>query len=148
MLTIVSPRRQPPIGRALAITAKRVSRAFDDALAEAGGSRPVWLILLALKTAPPQTQRELAGAVGIEGATLTRQLAAMQRAGLVTRERAPGNRRVQRVQLTDEGEEAFLALREAAVRFDARIRAGLSDEDVDRLRELLATLEANSAKSS
>jgi MarR family transcriptional regulator for hemolysin len=69
----------------------------------------------------------------------------MQRAGLVTRERVPENRRVQRVQLTADGEQAFLALRDAAMRFDARIRAGLSDEDVGRLRELLAMLEANSA---
>jgi MarR family transcriptional regulator, transcriptional regulator for hemolysin len=141
----VPPPRQQPIGLALAGTAKRLSRAFDDTLAEAGGSRPVWLILLALKVQPPQTQRELAAAVGIEGATLTHHLDAMQRAGLVTRERMPENRRVQRVELTEDGERTFLRLRDAAVRFDARIRAGLSDADVDRLRELLETLETNSA---
>jgi len=27
-----------------------VSRAFDDALAEAGGSLPVWLVLISLKS--------------------------------------------------------------------------------------------------
>ncbi len=135
--------RQQPIGLALAATAKRLSRAFDAALAEAGGSRPVWLVLLALKTRPPQTQRGLAAAVGIEAATLTRHLDAMARDGLVTRERTPENRRVQRVALTDEGERRFLALRAAAVRFDARIRAGLDDVDVARLRELLAAIEAN-----
>jgi MarR family transcriptional regulator for hemolysin len=139
------PARQQPIGLALASTAKRLSRAFDDTLAEAGGSRPVWLILLALKVQPPQTQRELAAAVGIEAATLTHHLDAMQRAGLVTRERMPDNRRVQRVELTEDGERTFLRLRDAAVRFDTRIRAGLSDADVDRLRELLETLETNSA---
>ena len=67
----------------------------------------------------------------------------MARDGLVTRERTPENRRVQRVALTDEGERRFLALRAAAVRFDARIRAGLDDDDVARLRELLAAIEAN-----
>jgi MarR family transcriptional regulator for hemolysin len=139
------PARQQPIGLALAATAKRLGRIFDDTLAEAGGSRPVWLILLALKVQPPQTQRELAAAVGIEGATLTHHLDAMQRAGLVTRERMPENRRVQRVELTEDGERTFLRLRDAAMRFDTRIRAGLSDADVDRLRELLATLETNSA---
>jgi MarR family transcriptional regulator, transcriptional regulator for hemolysin len=141
------PPRQQPIGLALASTAKRLSRAFDDTLAEAGGSRPVWLILLALKVEPPQTQRELAAAVGIEGATLTHHLDAMQRAGLVTRERMPENRRVQRVELTEDGERTFLRLRDAAVRFDTRIRAGLSDADVDCLRKLLTTLETNSAAS-
>lgn len=147
MLTIAPPPRQQPIGLALATTAKRLGRAFDDALAEAGGSRPTWLILLALKIQPPQTQRELAATVGIEGATLTHQLHAMQRAGLVTRERLPENRRVQRVSLTAEGERTFLRLREAAVQFDKRIRTGISDEDIERLRTLLATLEANSAAS-
>jgi MarR family transcriptional regulator for hemolysin len=141
----MSPPRQQPIGLALASAAKRLSRAFDDTLAEAGGSRPVWLILLALKVQPPQTQRELAAAVGIEGATLTHHLDAMQRAGLVTRERMPENRRVQRVELTEDGERTFLRLRDAAMQFDTRIRAGLTDADVDRLRELLATIETNSA---
>jgi MarR family transcriptional regulator for hemolysin len=141
----MSPPGQQPIGLALAMTAKRLGRAFDDALVEAGGSRPTWLILLALKIQPPQTQRELAAAVGIEGATLTHHLDAIQRAGLVTRERLPENRRVQRVELTQQGERTFLRLREAARQFDTRIRTGLSDDDIGRLRELLATLEANSA---
>jgi MarR family transcriptional regulator for hemolysin len=71
----------------------------------------------------------------------------MQRAGLVTRERPPENRRVQRIALTEEGERTFLRLRSAAQQFDARIRTGLSDEDIGRLRELLAVLDANSAAS-
>jgi MarR family transcriptional regulator for hemolysin len=139
------PPRQRPIGLVVASTAKRLGRAFDEALAEAGGSRPVWLILLALKAQRPPTQRALATAVGIEGATLSHHLDAMQRSGLVMRERLPDNRRVQRVALTAEGEQMFLRLRDAAAAFDRRIRAGLADEDVARLRELLAALEANSA---
>ena len=139
------PARQQPIGLALAATAKRLGRAFDDTLAEAGGSRPVWLILLTLKVQPPQTQRELAAAVGIEGATLTHHLDAMERAGLVTRSRDPANRRVQRVELTEEGEAAFQRLRKVASAFDARLRAGLSAGDVKQLRELLGRMHANVA---
>ncbi|MGI8512054.1 MAG: MarR family winged helix-turn-helix transcriptional regulator [Solirubrobacteraceae bacterium] len=139
----MSRPRQQPIGLALANTAKRLSRAFDDALAEAGGSRPVWLILLSLKARRPETQRDLAEAVGIQGATLTHHLEGMERTGLVRRERLPENRRVQRVQLTRKGERTFLRLRDAAVSFDAQIRTGLGDGDVERLREALATLEAN-----
>lgn len=135
--------RQQPIGLALANTAKRVSRAFDDALAKAGGSRPTWLILLALKAQRPETQRELAEAVGIEGATLTHHLDAMERAGLVTRERVEGNRRVQRVALTPKGERTFLRLRDAAVRHDERLREGIAAKDLERLRAVLARMEEN-----
>src|SRR4051812_23501886 len=109
----VRPTRTP-IGLQLASTAKVVSRAFDDALATAGGSRPEWLVLLAIKTRQVTSQRDLAVAVGIQGATLTHHLHAMEQSGLVTRERDPANRRVQFVVLTPSGEEAFLRLRTAA----------------------------------
>jgi MarR family transcriptional regulator for hemolysin len=134
-----------PIGLRLARTAKSLNRAFDQALAEAGGSLPAWLILLSLKSRRWGTQRELAGAIGIEGATLTHHLDSLERAGLVTRSRDPANRRVHRVELTEAGDAAFQRMREAATAFDARLRAGLGEDDVQRLRELLAALDANVA---
>ena len=133
----------PPIGLHLANAAKIVSRAFDDALVAAGGSRPEWLILLAIKTRDVASQRELADAVGIQGATLTHHLHAMETAGLVARERDPDNRRVQFVELTRAGEAAFLRLREAAMRFDKQLRRGLSDQDVAVLSDTLSRLTAN-----
>jgi MarR family transcriptional regulator for hemolysin len=64
----MSPRpADVPIGLQLAGTARRVGRAFDAALAAAGGSRPTWLVLLAVKTRKAANQRELAAAVGIQG---------------------------------------------------------------------------------
>jgi MarR family transcriptional regulator for hemolysin len=132
-----------PIGLHLARTAKVVSRAFDDALAEAGGSRPVWLILVSLKSGTWATQRELAKSLGIEGATLTHHLDGLERGGLVSRSRDPDNRRVQRVELTKKGDKLFHRLRDAAVNFDEGLRDGISERDVDRLRALLGRLEAN-----
>ena len=48
-----------PIGLRLAQTARAVERAFDEAPAAAGGTLPVWLILLNLKVRKPANQREL-----------------------------------------------------------------------------------------
>ena len=126
-----------PIGRQLAGTAKIVSRAFDDALAEAGGSVPVWLVLISLKSQRLRNQRELAAAVGIREATLTHHLNSMDEQGLITRRRDPANRRVHLVELTDAGEAAFDRLRGAATDFDKRLRAGLSDEDMERIEASL-----------
>src|ERR1700685_2374098 len=82
-----------PIGLRLAQASRTVERAFDAALAEAGGSLPVWLVLLNLKVRRPGNQRELAEAVGVREATLTHHLNAMDSAGLTTRRRDPTNRR-------------------------------------------------------
>jgi MarR family transcriptional regulator for hemolysin len=139
----VSRPLRPPIGRQLASTAKTVSRAFDDALATAGGSVPIWLVLISLKSQPLRNQRELAAAVGIREATLTHHLNSMDEQGLITRRRDPANRRVHLVEMTDAGEAAFYRLRDAATDFDQRLRAGLSDEDTNQLADLLRRLEAN-----
>ena len=48
----------PPIGLQLDQAARLLSRAFDDAFADAGGSLPVWLVLLNLKTRTVTSQRK------------------------------------------------------------------------------------------
>ena len=135
-----------PIGLSLASAARIVSRAFDDALAEAGGSLPVWLVLLNLKIGRAANQRELAAAVGITEATLTHHLNAMEASGLVTRRRDRENRRIHVVELTDAGETAFLRLRESAMAFDRKLRRGLSADELATLERVLGRLAANVAK--
>jgi MarR family transcriptional regulator, transcriptional regulator for hemolysin len=124
-------------------TAKGLSRAFDDVLVAAGGSSPVWQVLRVLSSGPHRTQADLAAVIGVRQPTLTHHLDAMERAGLVTRTREDANRRVQIVTVTEAGEQLFLRLRRAAASFDGRLRAGLDDEDVARLRRLLDQLAEN-----
>jgi MarR family transcriptional regulator, transcriptional regulator for hemolysin len=134
-----------PIGLRLNQAARTVGRAFDEALAGAGGTLPVWLILLNLKIRKPGTQRELAEAVGIREATLTHHLNAMDADGLVTRTRDSANRRIQVVTLTEKGDQAFQSLATAAIAFDAKLRTGLADADLATLETLLTRLSANVA---
>ncbi len=141
------PPARLPIGRQLALTARLVSRAFDEALAAAGGSVPVWLVLLTLKTQQIRNQRELADTVGIREATLTHHLNLMDSRGLITRRRDPTNRRVHLVELTPAGEAAFDQLRGAAASFDLRLRSGFSDSELGTLAGLLGRLEHNAAGS-
>src|ERR1700716_1820422 len=101
------PPATTPVGVLLNRTAKAARQAFDAALAEAGGSLSTWLVLLSVKARGWDNQRELADAVGIQEATLTHHLNAMEADGLLTRTRDPANRRIHQVQLTDEGENLF-----------------------------------------
>ena len=132
-----------PIGATVTSTAKALGRAFDGALAAVGGSTPTWLVLRELQSRQLGTQGELAAVLGITQPTLSHHLDGLERAGLVTRTRDPGNRRVQRLAVTEAGEQVFLRLRRAAAAFEGRLRAGLDDDDVTTLRTLLARLEEN-----
>jgi MarR family transcriptional regulator, transcriptional regulator for hemolysin len=133
----------PPIGLLLAATSKAVGRAFNDALAENGGSIPIWLILNALKTEPRRTQLDLARAVGIEGPTLTRHLDGLEHAGLVERQRGTADRRAVQVELTRAGHALHGRLLRAVISFNKELRTGLSGDDVETLRRLLHQLQAN-----
>lgn len=133
----------PPIGLALSRTAKVAGRAFDEFLSAAGGSLPTWLIMASLKTRRLGNQRELAAAVGIESATLTHHLNAMEAKGLLTRRRDPANRRIHVVELTENGERLFHRLRDAAVAHDKRLRAGLSSDDITHLARVLDRMRRN-----
>jgi MarR family transcriptional regulator, transcriptional regulator for hemolysin len=118
-----------PLGLHLARVSRAASRAFDDALAEAGGSLPVWLVLVSLK--------------GGGLATLTHHLNTMESAGLVIRRRDPANRRLHLVEMTPEGDALFFRLRDAAMAFDKRLRTGFSASEVTQLETLLTRLRDN-----
>ncbi len=134
-----------PIGLDVSHTGRLLSRAFNDALVAAGGSLPQWLVLTALKRGDHAMQRDLAEAIGIEGATLTHHLNRMEDDGYVRRERAAGDRRSQLVTLTPAGERQFAALLREVVAFDEQLRAGFSERELTTLRKLLARLRENAA---
>lgn len=132
-----------PIGRELSFAAKALDRAFNAALVEAGGSLPMWLVLLSAKREGCLKQHDLARAVGIESPTLTRHLDGLESSGLVSRSRDPDDRRVMRVELTDAGEEVFERLRQAAMAFDRKLRSGVGEEELDAFRATLHRLVGN-----
>lgn len=134
---------RPPIGLTLARSAKDISAAFNEALAQAGGSLPIWIVLISLKTQRLGNQRELARAIGIQGATLTHHLNAMETGGLITRRRAPDNRRIHLVEVTETGETLFRRLRTAVVAFDQRLRGGISDDELAAFESVLNRLRGN-----
>ncbi|HET6729219.1 MAG TPA: MarR family winged helix-turn-helix transcriptional regulator [Jiangellaceae bacterium] len=142
----MGPPRGDPIGLCVTRTAKTLSRAFDAALAEGGGSLASWLVLASLKGGLHATQREIAEEVGVEGPTLTHHLNRMEAAGLVTRARDPRNRRAHQVEMTAAGELAFRSLLARVQEFDRRLRAGFANEELVTLRRLLERLADNAAR--
>jgi MarR family transcriptional regulator for hemolysin len=136
----MGPPSTEPIGLQLIRTAKTLSRAFDEALGEVGGTLPTWQILVSLKAQRHGAQRQIAAAVGVEGPTLTHHLNRLEREGLVERSRDPANRRVHRVQLTQAGEAAFSAMLGAVQAFDRTLRSALTEQQLTDLESALGAL--------
>lgn len=137
------PAREEPIGLFVTRTSKALSRAFDAALAERGGSLPTWLVLASLEGGLRGSQRMIAAAVGVEGPTLTHHLGRMEADGLVVRARDPQNRRTHQVELTAAGHARFASLVDVVRGFDDRLREGFTDDELLALRQLLGRLADN-----
>jgi MarR family transcriptional regulator, transcriptional regulator for hemolysin len=136
----VATDRPMPLGLQLARTARSVSQEFERAMAEAGGSASAWQVLLLVRSGQWGTQSNLAKAMGVTGATMTHHLNALEAQGLVRRWRDDSNKRVQQVELTEEGVAMFDRLREVAMKHDQRLRSRLSAEEAEQLTELLHKL--------
>jgi MarR family transcriptional regulator, transcriptional regulator for hemolysin len=102
-------------------------------------------VLMNLKHASWRTQHDLAGAVGIEGPTLTRHVDGLEQRGLVRRSPVPDDRRAVRVELTDEGHALHARLLGVVIDFDRRLRQGTSKDEITQLGELLERLARNIA---
>jgi MarR family transcriptional regulator, transcriptional regulator for hemolysin len=143
--TVGVPPQPDPIGLEVTRSGRVLSLQFNDALADAGGSLPQWLILTALKRGDHTMQRDIASAIGIEGATLTHHLNRMEADGLVRRDRVEGNRRTQVVTLTAAGDVLFARLLRAVVAFDQQLCTGFSERELATLRKLLHRLRENAS---
>ena len=85
----------------------------------------------------PMTQRDLAEAVQRTPATLSQQLESMESAGLVVREKCPGDRRTVLVSLTEEGAAAAERMAAEQRRHADELFGGLGDADRAELGRIL-----------
>src|ERR671932_578140 len=102
---------------------------LEEALAEHGLTRPSYLVLLALRAADGEqlSQRDLMASVRRTSGTLSVRLSRLERAGYVTRERDPDDRRGAIVTLADRGRERVDAAQPAYQETASRRAAGLPE---------------------
>jgi DNA-binding MarR family transcriptional regulator len=125
------------------IAAKDVREAIDAALARAGGSLGIWIVLHAISDEGVASQSLLASREHVDGATITYHVDRAEKLGLVRREVDREDRRVKGLRLTPKGSRLHERLLAAAVEFDAEMCAGISYAEQARLRQTLAKIRAN-----
>ena len=90
-----------------------------------------------------QSQAALARACGIEGPTVTKAVARMERQGLVVRGPDPVDGRVSRVSLTDAGRNLEASVARSWRSVEERMLTGMSQRDVAAALRLLRRMHDN-----
>lgn len=88
----------------------------------------------------PVRLTELAGALGLDPSSVSRQVTALERSGWLAREDDPTDRRATRLTLTSAGRDVVDALAHARTKALARLTPDWSDADLDALAATLARL--------
>ncbi|TNE86091.1 MAG: MarR family transcriptional regulator [Deltaproteobacteria bacterium] len=95
------------------------------------------LRMLAMQSSPGFTQRTLATRLGVLPSRMVALLDQLEARNLVRRETDPRDRRRNRLRLTEDGREAFVAVEAVTARLDADLFASLSSDERTRLEQIL-----------
>jgi DNA-binding MarR family transcriptional regulator len=126
-----------PLLAPLGLASKRMKEALER---EAGVSAHRWLVLTVLVRRDGLSQGEVGKLFEVDPAQFTRLGQALEKEGLIRRERDPEDNRVVRMYLTDEGRRTVRELSSLEESFRGRINAVLSEEEVGELRRMLGLL--------
>jgi DNA-binding MarR family transcriptional regulator len=127
------------LGRMCKLMRNRIHGLFEDI----GLHRGQHFVLHVLWKEEGITHSELAARSSVQPATITNALKRMEKAGLVERRRDTEDERVSRVYLTEAGRDIRSKVEETFRDFEAQALAGLSQEEVATLRELLLKVQKN-----
>ena len=124
-------------------TIERYARIFkNQRLDELGLVRRQSEILYALRRRPGVSQDEIAEELLINKSGVTRQLTAMEEAGLVTRSVSPADRRVTQVYLTEKAVALLPEIHRINEEWSEFITEGLSEEEQELLTRVLESVSA------
>jgi DNA-binding MarR family transcriptional regulator len=104
-------------------------------------------VMLTLDDQDGQTPGAIATSLGVKAPTITKTIGRLAAQGFVRREGSPDDGRMLLVFLTDAGREQIKAVRKAQRRTEKAVFAGLKQRDITQLLGLLATMDANIART-
>ncbi len=125
--------------------APRLWRAvIDHRLAPLGLTQTRWITLYTLwRLGDGQPQCDLARAIGVEAPSLVRTLDQLADQGLIERQSCDQDRRTKRVFLTEAASPLLEQIDTVVTQARGEMLAGLGDEEVAQLAEMLSRIEEN-----
>ncbi len=131
------------IGYLLRDASRRILSTMSDELETHGLSLPRYFVLRELYQQEGLTQREIANRVGVLEPTIVATLDALERGGLVVRERSSTDRRKASVMLTAAGRELRATLLGYAEDVLERALEGFTPAEIVALRAALQHIKTN-----
>ncbi|MCB2072662.1 MAG: MarR family transcriptional regulator [Novosphingobium sp.] len=119
---------------------------FDRIVADLNVTRSQWSMIAVVARSPGATQRMIAEALEMSEASAGRLIDRLCADGLLERRDRDDDRRARAVYLTEAAEPLLAKLAEIAKQGEEQMFAGFSQEEVDRLEELLDRLYSNILK--
>lgn len=116
--------------------------ALDRRLRPLGFTLSRWLLLLHLSRNDGCTHKELAQSIGIEAATLVRQVDQMETDGLLKRYNSETDRRVKHLRLSENGLAAVERIRSCATELRRELLAGLSQGEIQNALNVMNNIRS------
>jgi MarR family transcriptional regulator for hemolysin len=129
------------IGFLISDVARLMRTAFDRRVRALGLTRSQWLVINRLHRRPGATQSELADMLEVEKATAGRMVDRMEKKGWVVRRADAGDRRVNRLHLTEEALLIQVRLAQIADRTVEDALAALSLRERDQFAEAMRRIK-------
>jgi DNA-binding MarR family transcriptional regulator len=127
-------------------TSHAMRRFYDRRAAQLGVTRAQWRVIAVLGHHPGMKQVELADRLDIEPISACRIVDRLVEAGLVERQRDPGDRRAWRVSLTARAQPLRERLGALADEISLEAFAGIGDAELEVVRAALARVRENIAQ--
>jgi len=128
------------LGWALGVLFRAYAKSSHAALSNVPGGPRGYQVLATAVRETPRTQLALAHQLGVDRTVMTYLLDDLEKAGLVTRQPDPADRRARRIVATDRGRERLRELDARLGEVEAHLLAGLPDAEQSTFRALLQRL--------
>ena len=140
-----APSRKRILSRKLTVIARHLRNRFDQSVTRLGVTRSQWTLIAVVAARPGLTQRHIAEILEISEAAAGRLVDRVCAEGLLERKARSDDRRAYSVYVTEAAEPHIAILSDIAARNEDETFAGLSEEQLEQLEELLSLVYANVA---
>ncbi len=131
----------------MTVIARQLRQVFDQQVERTGLTRAKWTLIASVARNPGATQRTIATLLEVTDATAGRLIDRLCADGYLERREDPQDRRAHSLYLTPVAQPLLSRLAKIAEIYEEATFAGFSDEDLEKLDELLGLLSRNLAKS-